>query len=316
MKKKQMRMEIKEISADGSFEGILSPYNTVDLGNDLVEPGAYTKTLKEHGNTVPLLWQHKSDVPIGELTLEDRPDGLWCKGQLLMSIDEAQKAYALVKARIVKGLSIGYESIKDSVANGVRRLKEIRLYEGSVVTFPMNPGALITSVKARREAKADFSTEYAELQLQDAAYQMWIALRNALCSIPWSGATREEKIAASAASIQQFTDAYMSFIPDYLDWLTEEYGEMETMSARPHEVKSGRTISAATKKQLDQAREHMKSADDILCALYASEAGEDDTALESDSTSENKAAQTKTEPDTLHSAAKTLDFLRSLIPAA
>ena len=86
MKQKQrMRLEIKEISAEGSFEGLLSPYGIVDGGADVVEPGAYTKTLNDHGNTVPMLWQHKTDVPIGELVLEDRPDGLWCKGKLLRS---------------------------------------------------------------------------------------------------------------------------------------------------------------------------------------------------------------------------------------
>src|SRR5436190_1128366 len=91
--KLRMRMEIKEVSAEGSFEGLLSPYGNVDGGGDVVEPGAYTKTLQEQGATRPMLWQHKTDVPIGSLTLEDRPEGLWCKGQLLMSDPDAQRAY-------------------------------------------------------------------------------------------------------------------------------------------------------------------------------------------------------------------------------
>src|SRR6185503_21128582 len=105
--KLRMRLEIKEISAEGSFEGLLSPYGNVDGGGDVVERGAYVKTLKDQGPTRPMLWQHKTDMPIGELTLEDRSEGLWCKGQLLMALPEAQKAYLLIKARIVKGLSIG-----------------------------------------------------------------------------------------------------------------------------------------------------------------------------------------------------------------
>jgi hypothetical protein len=64
----------------------------------------------------------------------------------------------------------------------------------------MNEAAQITSVKHRAERKEDFTTELAELQLQDAGYQMWCALRNALCSIPWSGLSREEKLAAAAAT--------------------------------------------------------------------------------------------------------------------
>ena len=409
--KQQLRMEIKSISEDGSFSGRLSTYNNVDQGGDLVEPGAFTKTIQEHGNQIPMLWQHKSDEPIGTLTLTDTPSSLNVEGQLLMELPEARKAYLLIKARIVKGLSIGFKTVKDAMDGTVRRLKEIRLFEGSVVTFPMDLNALITNVKSRRERKDDFSTEFAEQQLQDAAYQMFIALRCALCSIPWaSGMSRDEKIAASEASLQQFCEAYMAYIPDYLDWLTEEYGDMELYSrgrlehkakkktkrvdgadltsdcfayvgdaektdtwklpidfpgdeekTKSHirnalarfdqtegipegekskvldkikaaakkygidendksfrfEAKAGRKISAATQKSLQSARDHidqgtkcMKSADDILCALF----DEDEADLTED-TSESKAARKKTEPD-LHSAAQILDDLKALFPVA
>ena len=220
-----LRMTIKSVAPDGSFTGSLAVYNNIDLGGDLIEPGAFTKTIQDHGNEVPLLWQHDPKTPIGMLTLVDGPAALSVKGQLCMEVPAAKNAYILIKARIVKGLSIGFDTVKDAVDGAVRHLKEIRLWEGSIVTFPMNENALITSVKARRaarmEAKADFSTEYAEIQLQDAMYQMWIALRYALSSIPWSDMERDEKIAASAASIEQFTAAYMEFIPAYIDWLTE-----------------------------------------------------------------------------------------------
>lgn len=231
--KLRMRLEIKEISAEGSFEGLLSPYGNVDGGGDVVVQGAYAKTLKDQGPTRPMLWQHKTDMPIGELTLDDRIDGLWCKGQLLMSLPEAQKAYLLIKAKIVKGLSIGFESVKDSIDNGVRNLKEIRLYEGSIVTFPMNESAMITTVKSARQKKGDgdFNDEFMENQLQDAGYQMFSALRSALSNVIYSDLSSAEKITASEVVIQQFSDAYMAYIPSWLDCLAEMYGPMNTMSA-------------------------------------------------------------------------------------
>jgi HK97 family phage prohead protease len=318
-RKSNLRMEIKEISADGSFTGMLSVYNIVDLGKDLVEPGAFTKTIKDHGNEVPMLWQHKPDVPIGTLTLEDGPEALHVKGQLLMDLPEAKKAYLLIKARIVRGLSIGFDTVKEVLDGGIRRLKELRLYEGSIVTFPMNESALITSVKHLAERKEDFTTELAELQLQDAGYQMWCALRNALCSIPWSGLSREEKLAAAAATLEQFTAAWMDYLPAYLDWLTEEYGDMETASrrrleAKAHQLKSGRRISAATKSQITQAHEHVKSASDLLFALLD---GEADDVDEDEITSGSKAAaETQPEPAPDHSAASSLlDSIRAMIPA-
>ena len=310
--KQRMRLEIKEISAEGYFEGMLSPYGNVDGGGDVVEPGAYTKTLQEQGNVRPMLWQHKQDVPIGELTLEDRPEGLWCKGQLLMALPEAQKAYLLIKAKIVKGLSIGFDALKDAVTNGVRHLKEIKLYEGSVVTFPMNESALITSIKGKgAETKGDFNEELTELQLQDAGYQMRSALSQALSSLFWAGLTKDEILTATEVVIQQFSDAYLAYVPAYIDMLAEYYGDIETWNKQRFETKSGRRISAATKESIKTACDHVKSAGDLLAALIADEAGEIDST-----TSEAKAAAPKTEPEPLHSAAQILDSMRSLIPAA
>lgn len=311
--KSRLRLEIKEISAEGVFEGLLSPYGNIDATGDVVEPGAYTKTLKDRGNKIPLLWQHQASLPIGELTLEERPDGLWCKGQLLMADTVAQRAYLFIKARIVKGLSIGFESIKDAIENGIRHLKEIKLYEGSIVTLPANESALIMSVKGAVQTKGDFNDELAEIQLQEAGYQMRSALGCALSSAVWaSGLTREEKIALATAIIQQFSDAYMAYFPAYLDMLAEMYGDMETWSAKRFETKAGRKFSAATKQVMQDACTQIKSAHEALLALFDDEADEED-----DSTLEGKAGapavtskpgaacETKSEPVD-HSAIATL----------
>lgn len=321
--KSRMRVEIKDISPEGTFEGLLSPYGNVDQGADVVEPGAYVKTLKDQGSSRPLLWQHKSDVPIGEITLDDRPDGLWCKGQLLMQLPEAQKAYLLIKARIVKGLSIGFEAIKDAIEGGVRRLKEIKLYEGSIVTFPMNEMALITSVKGK-ESKGDFNEELTEQQLSDAGYQMICALGQALRSVVWSGLARDEKVSATETIIQQFSDAYNAYFPAYIDMLAEMFGDMETYNAKRMERKAGAKWSAADKEtmksacdMIDNGHAMVKSGNDSIRALFDDEAGKAATSIEAGTgaTSESKAAP-KSEPVIDHSAAKSLiEKLRSLIPA-
>lgn len=148
----RIRMEIKEVSEQGTFEGWLSTYGNVDEWGDMVMPGAFTKTLLDRGNSVPMLWQHQSAFPIGTLTLTDKKEGLWCEGKLEMGLQKAQEAYICLKANIVKGLSIGFRTVQDSIEKGVRQLKEIKLYEGSVVTFPMNELAQVTSVKSVLDA--------------------------------------------------------------------------------------------------------------------------------------------------------------------
>lgn len=303
--KLRMRLEIKEITAEGTFEGILSPYGNVDGGNDVVKAGAYAKTLKDQGLERPLLWQHRSDTPIGKLTLDDRTDGLWCKGSLLMALPEAQKAYLLIKARIVKGLSIGFESVKDSVEAGVRYLSEIKLYEGSIVTFPMNEAALITSVKKAGEAKGDFNEELTEIQLSDAGYQMRCALATALSSLFWSGLSKEEIVSATETVIQQFSDAYMAYVPAYVDLLTEFYGDLETWNKKRMEVKAGAKWSAADKQAMKSACEQIKGGHDLLLALFDEEADKSaTTSTEAGATvtTEKKAAEPKPEPVEDHSA--------------
>jgi HK97 family phage prohead protease len=316
--KSRLRMEIKEITAEGTFEGLLSPYGNVDGGLDVVEPGAYTKTIKDHGAKVPLLWQHKADMPIGELTLDDRKDGLWCKGQLLMELPEAQKAHLLIKATIVKGLSIGFESVKDAIEGGIRRLKEIRLYEGSIVTFPMNEAALITSVKAKRERneKGDFIEEFEEIQTLNSLSDMQTALADALRSVIWSDMERDDKVAAGETIVQQFADSFSAIFPNYIDVLVELYGPMEAWAAKRTEIKersikAGAEFSASNIEKLKGVRDAILTAHDSLSTLLEGKAGA--------STLQTKAAETKSEPEPEdHSAAEVVEIMsgiRSLIPA-
>lgn len=140
--------ELKELSSEGIFEGILASYNSIDQGGDTIEPGAFTKTLQERGSKVPLLWQHKTDMPIGDLHLVDTPTHLRAQGKFQLADPLAQKAYLYAKSGTVKGLSIGYEAIKAEPRGTLRVLKEVKLYEGSLVTLPMDENAVLLSIKS------------------------------------------------------------------------------------------------------------------------------------------------------------------------
>ena len=313
--KSRMRMEIKEISEQGEFIGLLSPYGNVDQGGDIVEKGAYARTMKAHGNQVPLLWQHKTDSPIGELELDDRQDGLWAKGKLLLELPDAKKAYILIKNKVIKGMSIGYETIKDTVENGIRHLTEIRLYEGSIVTFPMNPLATITTVKSRNE-KGDFVETLDEVQTLGGFYQMIQALERSLSETTWIGElSREEKIALIETILEQFTESFSEYYPRYLDALYEAYGvKMDRMEI---EKKIGASLSASNSSKIKTACEKIKSGHDELLALL-----EDKSGADAATTLSTEPADTKTDPGDSHSAADdlsdlaaSLEKLRALIPA-
>lgn len=151
--------EVKEVGDDGVFDGFGSVFGNVDAYKEVVAPGAFTETLaawKQAGKLPPVLWQHRSGEPIGPyLEMEERAQGLWVKGHLLVDdVQRAKEARALMKAKAVNGLSIGYVTREDSFdrVTGIRTLKRVDLWEVSVVTFPANPAAQVSSVKSAIDA--------------------------------------------------------------------------------------------------------------------------------------------------------------------
>ncbi len=144
--------EMKSLAADGTFEGYASVFGVIDSQRDRVHPGAFKSSIKSREKPVQLLWQHQWDKPIGVITaLFEDACGLYLKGKLLMEVAQAREAYALLKAGVVRGLSIGY-SVKRSRRNpdsGVRELLDLNLWEISLVTQPANEAALVTVVKSR-----------------------------------------------------------------------------------------------------------------------------------------------------------------------
>jgi HK97 family phage prohead protease len=136
--------------ATGSFEGIASVYGNVDSYGDIVEAGAFSKTIAERGRSVPILWQHDSRLPIGTGEVYDAGGHLGIKGRIIDSVSYGADALKLIREGVVKGLSIGYTVLKDAwdADRKVRLLKEIKLFEVSVVTFPANELAMLTGVKS------------------------------------------------------------------------------------------------------------------------------------------------------------------------
>ena len=146
---RDFKFELKSLTDAGTFEGLAAVYGNVDLGGDVIEAGAFQKTMADKGGEVPILWQHDQREPVGLGKLSDSREGLFVKGKLVLAENPvAQKAYSLLKRGVLRGLSIGYDSVKDRMVDGVRHLSEIKLWEISLVTFPMNEQATVTGVKS------------------------------------------------------------------------------------------------------------------------------------------------------------------------
>jgi HK97 family phage prohead protease len=136
----------------GSFSGYASLFGVMDLGRDVVMPGAFRHSLARRGaGGIRLLWQHEPDKPIGRWTgLAEDGRGLKVEGRLDLDLPLGREVHQLMRRGLVDGLSIGYrtESERRDPATGLRRLEAVDLWEISLVTFPMLPQARVTAVKA------------------------------------------------------------------------------------------------------------------------------------------------------------------------
>lgn len=154
-----VKFALKQLAEDGTFEGYAAVYGVEDLGGDIIEQGAFKRSIDHRGGKFPLLSSHDSTKEIGLALVEENERGIYVKeGRLYLSDDprqeipEARATYVLMKRRheagMPLGMSIGYQTIDDSYRAGVRYIKQARLWECSTCTFPMQPLAGITAVKA------------------------------------------------------------------------------------------------------------------------------------------------------------------------
>lgn len=157
---------------DGTIDGYGSVFGLRDLYDDVIAPGAFDGSLKAHhdAGTMPaMLWQHNSAEPVGiwESMAEDA-NGLRVKGRLALETTRGREAHALLKMGALNGLSIGFMSREWTYdrESEVRTLTEVDLWEVSLVTFPANEKARVTTVKS-----ADLATpKDAEKTLRDAGF--------------------------------------------------------------------------------------------------------------------------------------------------
>ena len=167
-------LKIKSVSESGEFSGYGSVFGVKDSYSDIVVPGAFDASLKrwQEKNQMPaMLWQHRMDEPIGVYTkMEEDDEGLYVEGRLLIDVDPlAKRAHGHMKAGSLSGLSIGY-SLKEydyDKEKGAWMLKEIDLWEVSLVTFPANDEARISDVKTALSKGEDISPKHLERVLRD-----------------------------------------------------------------------------------------------------------------------------------------------------
>ena len=141
--------EIKSSGDDWEVSGYASTFGNIDLGNDVVLPGAFARTLAD-GHRVKFLHSHDPRAVLG-VPKELREDKHGLFGQFKISKTQlGADTRQLLADGAMDSFSIGYVAQDFDIdrKSGVRQLKDVDLPEISLVALGMNPQALVTGMKA------------------------------------------------------------------------------------------------------------------------------------------------------------------------
>jgi len=149
-------LDIKAVDDDARVITGVATTPEPDRVGDIVEPlGA------KFANPLPLLWQHRHDSPVGTVVFEKpTKSGIKFKATL-PKIEEAgalrdlvDMAWQSVKAKLVRGVSIGFRALEFNYMDGGGvRFNQTEIMELSLVTIPANASATIQSIKAMDTGK-------------------------------------------------------------------------------------------------------------------------------------------------------------------
>jgi HK97 family phage prohead protease len=151
-------MQIKNMAFKGAavdvpsrtFTGYASVFGNIDSYGDIMEKGAFKKTIQERGDRIKVMYNHTFTIG-RSLELEETPKGLFVKGYISQT-HRGDEVLTLMADGAIDEMSIGYQAVKHvqdtHEGKSVRRLTEVKLFEFSPVDFAANDQAIITGIKA------------------------------------------------------------------------------------------------------------------------------------------------------------------------
>ena len=142
---------IKDVDSKNRIvTGYLSEFGSKDYDSDIIEKGAFAKSIQERKDNIFFLNQHDWKQPHGKFNvLMEDSKGLYFESNPLPNTTYSNDLIELYSLGIVKEHSIGFSTIKSEWHKDgyTRTIKEVKLYEGSNVTLGANPNTPFTGFK-------------------------------------------------------------------------------------------------------------------------------------------------------------------------
>ena len=150
---------ITDLSDDGTVKGMFSAFGNIDAHKDMIQRGAYAKTISEWGPSgnkrIKFLLFHDSTKPAGVIKeLYETERGLEFVAKFSTETTTGKDAYGYYKDGIITEHSVGIDVMQWEKSEGYHVLKEVRMYEGSGVMWGANPETPTLEVKALEQMTA------------------------------------------------------------------------------------------------------------------------------------------------------------------
>lgn len=161
---KNYNASIKDLDVkSGRITGYFSEFGSMDYDSDIMEQGCFRKTIAERGpngkNEIKFLWQHDSWKPLGPIeVLQEDMKGLYFEAKVT-DTSYGLDALKLYRDGVINQHSVGFQTMKsiDETIDGkeVRRITEVKLWEGSAVTWGANPNTPFSGFKSLTREEKD-----------------------------------------------------------------------------------------------------------------------------------------------------------------
>lgn len=233
---------------EGTFVALVSVFGNEDSYGDVVEKGAFTKTLAEwivKGNPIPAVWSHQFSDPDNILgyysEAEETDEGLRLKGHLDLGHPRAARVHQLMKSGLLTEFSWSgevtkYEAIDedDKWGWGPMRIKEVDLWEAGPCFKGANPNTELVSVKSNGQISGELLRAKAGRVLSQKNLD---ALKDARDAINEVLKTAEEPDESGKDADEESTDAEKSATQDV------QRASAETRRALAANVASGESFN-------------------------------------------------------------------------
>jgi uncharacterized protein len=157
---KGFEAEIRDVDVKTrTVTGYFAQFGMIDSDGDSIMKNAFTKSIQENGPDsakprIMHLYQHDTKMPLGKpkVLFEDEY-GLYFESDVV-DTTYGTDVLKLYEAGVINEHSIGFQTVRATPKEGYNQIDEVKLFEGSTVTFGANENTPFTGFKNMTPEKA------------------------------------------------------------------------------------------------------------------------------------------------------------------